>query len=107
MYDTVLLLACAGGASYAWWGTDEPDHLVRARVYHIKMLYSVLSFPWLLLKLPLAFTLVLHLKPTGYNRRGQVVRKCNAKERKAARNRRRGKKGSVGPPANVDVAQVA
>ena len=37
------------------------------------MLYSVLAFPWLLLKLPLAYTFVLHLKPTAYNQAGQVV----------------------------------
>ena len=102
-YDTLILLACAGGVAFAWFGTEEPDHIVRARTYHIKMLYSVLTLPWLLLKLPLAYTLVLHLKPTGYNKQGQVVRLCNAKERKAARDKRLGLKVAVAE-AEVDRA---
>ena len=89
-YDTIILLCCIGAGAFAWFGTAEPDHIVRARVFHIRMLYSVLAFPWLFLKLPLAYTLVLHLKPTGYNQAGQVVRKCNSKERHAARDKRRG-----------------
>jgi hypothetical protein len=52
------------------------------------MLYSMLAFPWVLLKLPLAYTVVLHLKPTGHNQSGEVVRLYNGKERRIARERR-------------------
>ena len=89
-YDTIILLCCIAGGAFAWFGTTEPDHIVRSRVFHIRMLYSIMAFPWLILKLPLAYTLVLHLKPTGYNQAGQVVRLCNSKERRAARDKRAG-----------------
>ena len=90
LYDAAIFVACVGGGAFAWYGTSEPDHIVRSRVFHIRMLYSTLAFPWLLLKLPLAWSLVLHLKPTGYNQAGHVVRMCNSKERRAAREKRLG-----------------
>ena len=93
LYDTFILACCVAGGLVAWYATDEPAHVVRARVYHIRMLYSLLAFPWLLLKLPLAWTLVLHIKPTGYNRRGETVRLCSARERHDARTRRRARAG--------------
>ena len=102
LYDTLILAACVGGGAYAWFGTNEPDYIVRSRVFHIRMLYSTLAFPWLLLKLPLAYTLVLHLKPTGYNRAGEVVRMCNSKERRIARNERLGDRKAVSPSPSID-----
>lgn len=90
LYDTLVLSACLAGGLYAWFGSDDPAYLVRARVFHIKMLYGLLAFPWALLKLPLAWTLVLHLKPTGYNRRGEVVGVARAAERERRRQARHG-----------------
>ena len=87
LYDTLILAACVGGGAFAWYATDEPGYVARSRVYHIRMLYSMLAFPWFLLKLPLAYTFVLHLKPTGYNQSGEVMRLCNGKERRIARKR--------------------
>ena len=95
-YDTLILGCCVAGGAVAWFATDEAEYIARARVYHIRLLYSTLAFPWLLLKLPLAYTLVLHLKPTGYNESGEVVRLCNAKERRAARDRRLAAAGGAG-----------
>ena len=69
--------------------------VVNAQLFHLKALYGVLSFPWLLLKLPLADALVLALKPTKYNRAGQTVRPATAKERKAARAARLGQVAPV------------
>ena len=104
-YDTVLLATCIGVGVWTWYAVDEPEYKIRARVFHVKMLYSMCTFPWLLLSLPLAFTLVLHLKPTAYNQAGQVVRVASAKQRKAARDRRlaqRRRKAKVTPSTTFD-----
>lgn len=106
LYDTIVLLCCVGGGAYAWFGTAEPSYIVRSRVFHIRMLYSTLSFPWLILKLPLAYTLVLHLKPTGYNQAGQVVRLCNSKERCMARDKRLGLTSSRGSDKEKSASAV-
>ena len=51
--------------------------------------------------LPFAFTLVLHLKPTGYSRAGRVVRSASAKQREAARQRRLRPRAAVAATAKV------
>jgi hypothetical protein len=96
IYDMAVLLACVGGSAYIWWGMTDPEYLLRARVYHIRMLYSVLAFPWVILKIPLAYTFVLHLKPTAYNQRGDLAPLANARQRRAARERRHGQVHDLG-----------
>jgi hypothetical protein len=59
----------------------------------------VLSFPWFILKLPLLYTVILGLKPTLYNRRGDTVRPANAKEKRAARDKRVGARVHPGDDA--------
>jgi len=88
VWDTVVLIGCLGVGAYVWWGADAPDYLVRARLWHIKMLYALSALPFAILKLPLMYTLVLHLRPTGYNRAGALVRVASAKERRQALDRR-------------------
>jgi hypothetical protein len=91
--DTVILVACIG------WGvlqlaSGDPRHLVLGRLYHIKILYSFLAVPWLMLKLPMAFMLVFHLKPTGYTADGKTVKMATAKQRAEARERRLSRAGA-------------
>ena len=98
-YDTVVFLACVGWGLFELYGRDPAldRHILLGRLFHLKILYSLLSLPWFLLKLPLAFTLCLHLKPTAYTRSGKTVRLATGKERAEARERRRTK--AVAAPA--------
>jgi len=87
--DTIVLLACVGWGLHTWFAeTHLADHIVYARLWHIRMLYALLAAPWAVLQLPFMYTLVLHIKPTGYNAAGDVVRMASSAERKAARERR-------------------
>ena len=72
-------------------GLGGTNWVVNAQLFHVKVVYGMLSFPWVILKLPMMYSLILSLKPTKYNRAGETVRSATGKEMAAAREARKGK----------------
>ena len=62
--------------------TRAQDGKLRASYYWIQTIYGLLSFPFVIFKLPVAAAVLMHCKPTGYNLQGKTVRQI----RKRARN---------------------
>jgi hypothetical protein len=60
---------------------DDDEWTEWAKIYWLKALYGIMALPWVILKLPMMYTLVLHVRPTAYNRRGQTVPVLRKKER--------------------------
>ena len=54
-------------------GLDSESHETRQTYYWMRVTYGLLSVPWIFFKVPLAFTLTTHAKPTGYTRAGRTV----------------------------------
>ena len=97
-YDLAIFAGCMA-LIYFIFTQDGADGLggtnwvVNAQLFHVKVVYGMLSFPWVILKLPMMYSLILSLKPTKYNRRGETVRSATGKEMAAARDARHGKVG--------------
>ncbi len=67
----------------------EPSRDLKEVLYWIRVLYGFLCLPWVVLCFPGMFPLLLHAKPTGYNRRGQTCPTATASERLANWQRNR------------------
>jgi hypothetical protein len=79
-YDTAMFVVCVGLIVGAILSDrvvfDEHDELYwksRAAFYWTRVLYGLLSFPWILFKMPFIFTLFTHARPTAYNRNGKTM----------------------------------
>ena len=82
-FDLCVFALCAGFAWQAWFVDDhESEWVRRSRLYWLRAAYGLGALPFLLLKLPAMFLLVLHVKPTAYNRRGETVRLATGDERR-------------------------
>lgn len=82
IFDTVIFLLAAGcvilivalkGAAVL-----SIDWKFRQTLYWAKVLYGLLSTPYMLFKLPLAPRLITHARPTGYDKAGRL-RPCQGK----------------------------
>eukprot|EP00936_MAST-01D_sp_MAST-1D-sp1_P001394 g1394.t1 len=80
LLDLVAFVGC-GAAAYVVYDGSDAAWVKRSHWFWLRTLYGLCALPWLLLKLPLAFTLVLHVTPTAYNRRGETVRRADGAER--------------------------
>ena len=73
-FDLALAaVALAGVAIAAIALHAEPTRLLRITLYHIRTCHGLLSFPYVLLRLPGANTLLTHVRRTGYDRLGHCV----------------------------------
>ena len=90
-YDLAIFLGCMALIYFIFTQPGGTDWVVNAQLFHVKVVYGMLSFPWVILKLPMMYSLILSLKPTKYNRRGETVRSATGKEMAAAREARKGK----------------
>jgi hypothetical protein len=59
---------------YSWY----PEWKVKADVYWLRCVYALLSFPFVIFKLPPLSLVLTHARPTGYTRTGRCVpmKKC-------------------------------
>jgi hypothetical protein len=64
---------------------DDDEWTEWAKIYWLKALYGIMALPWIVLKFPMMYTLVLHVRPTAYNRRGQTVPVLRKRERNQRR----------------------
>ena len=92
-YDLVVAAGCLALVAVIYDRPGGADWVQNAQLFHVKVLYGMLSFPWMVLKLPMMYSLILALKPTNYNRAGETVRPATGREMAAARDARRGKVG--------------
>ena len=92
-YDLVVAAGCLALVIFIYDQPGGTDWVQNAQLFHVKVLYGMLSFPWMVLKLPMMYSLILSLKPTNYNRAGETVRPATGKEMAAARDARHGKVG--------------
>lgn len=88
IYDFILFIICAALTIWAAFGNllnddasvsnnseayTERNWQFTATLYWIKSLYGLLSFPFIILRLPVLNSLFAHVKPTGYNWWGRCV----------------------------------
>mgnify|MGYP004139693069 CR=1 FL=1 len=90
-YDLAVFAGCMALIYFIFTQDGGTDWVVNAQLFHVKVVYGMLSFPWVILKLPMMYSLILSLKPTKYNRAGETVRSATGKEMAAAREARKGK----------------
>lgn len=105
VYDFVIffLVAVAIGVAALATGRKsllergfESNAKFRASVYWCKTAYGLLSFPFLIFKMPFMFRLLTHARPTAYNRNGVTVAPVAPVSRAQA-------KAARIAPADVDV----
>lgn len=84
-YDTFTFFLAAGLIAWAAFASAgaiiAKDPVVRkshewelkTTFFFCKVIYGLLSFPWLLFQLPLAKQLFTHAKPTAYNKNGKTL----------------------------------
>lgn len=89
-YDLCITAGCLV-LIFLIYTENKTDWVQNAQLFHVKVLYGMLSFPWVFLRLPMMYSLILALKPSKYNRAGETVRPATGKEKAAARAARRGK----------------
>jgi len=82
-FDLLAFAAVVGLGVYShmFHIKNDTEWISKSHLYWLKAIYGVLSAPWIILKLPMMFVLVLHVKPTAYNRRGETVRLATSDER--------------------------
>eukprot|EP00162_Nutomonas_longa_P006329 comp16898_c0_seq2/m.27639 comp16898_c0_seq2/g.27639 ORF comp16898_c0_seq2/g.27639 comp16898_c0_seq2/m.27639 type:complete len:430 (-) comp16898_c0_seq2:29-1318(-) len=73
LYDAIVFIGCM---SVAIWYYTMRDHLpmwvIEGTFYWLKVLYGMLSIPWIIFSLPLMATIFTKARPTGYDRAGNV-----------------------------------
>lgn len=88
-FDTVIFVLASSlvGGAVAVKGAAvlEADWKFRQALYWGKVLYGLLSVPYLLFALPLAKRLFTHARPTGYDKHGRL-RPCHARADTGADN---------------------
>jgi hypothetical protein len=71
--------------SVAWGRLGELESMqFRAAIFWCRVLYGLLSLPFVVFTLPLFFEAFTHSRPTGYTERGDCVRCLTARERTVA-----------------------
>ena len=80
------------------------DRMRQVYLHWICTLYALLGAPWLALKMPLMFLLVLRVTPTGYNQAGQTVAKLGGAQRRRLRQARSVRLRKVAPAPLPDPA---
>lgn len=89
VYDMIIFLFCAGLTAWMAFGNlldskanvdvkesksvSNSNWKFTMSLYWIKALYGILSFPFVLLKLPVISSFICHARPTGYNPFGRTV----------------------------------
>lgn len=68
-----------GGDSSTKWDNWQ----FRANMFWMQVLYSLLSFPFVIFQIPIVFSVLTHAKPTGYSPNGRCVRTQLSEEYKA------------------------
>ena len=92
-YDLVVAAGCLALVIFIYDQPGGTDWVQNAQLFHVKVLYGMLSFPWMVLKLPMMYSLILSLKPSTSHRAGETVRPATGREMAAARDARHGKVG--------------
>jgi hypothetical protein len=99
VYDLISFLICVGLILWCMFtgenkvqerGTQkfaDTEWALKAQLYWIKVLYGLLSFPWVLFSLPFVMSIFTHARPTGYTKYGKCVPMLPAGLRKENRQK--------------------
>jgi hypothetical protein len=74
-YDACVvafLTLCFGAALFT---VDEPPWMLWTCAYYFRLIYSILSFPFLVFLIPIVGPSLHHAKPTAYDKQGMLVPK--------------------------------
>lgn len=95
IYDFCVFIACLGATFWlAFHFMNDPSASIHRHddgwskdnwkfasgLYWIKVTYGMMSFPFILLKIPGLSTIISHARPTGYNPYGNCVRYVGTEE---------------------------
>jgi len=82
-YDVIIFLAAVaaliGGLWWRPYNVDQSGEFsdwewkFRADMYWLRVLYAILSFPFMFFVLPVMDDVLMHVKPTAYNQSGDTV----------------------------------
>ena len=96
LFDLVAFAVVVGVAVLAYLTTDD-TWLRQVYLHWLCVVYALCGLPWLVLKVPLMYLLVLHVVPTGANRAGETVVKLNGSSRLRLRKARSERSAKVAP----------
>lgn len=69
----IVLGTIASGALTLYFMNDQPQWQLLGSLFWVRVIYGLLSFPFVLFKLPLAMQLFVCSTPTAYDQKGQTV----------------------------------
>jgi hypothetical protein len=72
-WDSFCVFLVLGLALFAWGGLGQQGWQLRATLFWLKVLFGLLSMPFLLFKIPVLSTLLMQVRATGYDQWGRVV----------------------------------
>ena len=74
-YDTVMFVLVAAGFAFTFTQYIETSETwqVNAALYWARVLYSLTTWPYLAIRVPLCKTVLTHARETGYNAKGTCV----------------------------------
>ena len=72
-WDSFCVFFVLALALIAWGLVGQTGWQLRATLFWLKALFGLLSLPFLLFKIPVLNTLLMQVRPTGYDDKGRVV----------------------------------
>ena len=74
-YDACVIAFLTLCFSAALISVDEPGWMLWTCAYYFRLIYSILSFPFLIFLVPIVGPSLHHAKPTAYDKQGMLVPK--------------------------------
>jgi len=74
-YDACVVALLTASFGLALWSVEEPSWMLWTCAYYFRLIYSILSFPFLIFLLPIVGPSLHHAKPTAYDKQGMLVPK--------------------------------
>jgi len=74
-YDACVVSFLSLSFGLALWSVEEPSWMLWTCAYYFRLIYSILSFPFLIFLIPIVGPSLHHAKPTAYDKQGMLVPK--------------------------------
>jgi len=101
LYDACVVAFLTASFGLALWSVEEPSWMLWTCAYYFRLIYSILSFPFLVFLLPIVGPSLHHAKPTAYDKQGMLVPKLTTAQIKLkisnAEKDKQMKEGGGGP----------
>lgn len=104
-YDACVVGFLTLSFGLALWSVEEPPWMLWTCAYYFRLIYSVLSFPFLIFLVPIVGPSLHHAKPTAYDKQGMLVPKLTTAQiklmvAKAEKDRQMREGGGNNPALN-------